>query len=188
MEDPGVGYGTRFPRSGSWRSCRGWVTACAGVVVTLLAGGCVLPPPSGTHLPPEVQVVPTDARAIAYGTTARAVLERPALRDGLRMLFGPDWAATGPQRRVSLPAPDFFGGSERPRLLRIAGREYVAVPGCIERACGTHRGLLLIGSPTELLARLDDGGLSVHYVHGTGLAPSPEMRALVDAARRALRR
>jgi len=42
--------------------------------------------------------------------------------------------------------------------------------------------------PTELLARLDDGGLSVHYVHGTGLAPSPEMRALVDAARRALRR
>jgi len=28
----------------------------------------------------------------------------------------------------------------------------------------------------------------ITYVHGTGLAPSPEMRALVDAARRALRR
>lgn len=182
------GRGVRLPEVGPSRSRRGCLPMRAGVVVALLLGGCVLPPTSGTPAPPRVDVLGGDARAIVYGTTARAVIEHPSLREGLRRLFGPDWAATGTERRVSLPAPDFFGGSEPPRLLRIAGRDYVAVPGCLERACGTHRGLLLIAGPTELLARLDDGGLSVHYVHGTGLAPSPEVRALVDAARRALGR
>lgn len=182
------GRGIRLPEAGASRSRRGGLAMCAGVVVALLVGGCVLPPTSLTPAPPRVDVLGGDARAIAYGTTARAVFEHPSLREGVRSLFGPDWAATGAERRVSRPAPDFFGGSEPPRLLRIAGREYVAVPGCVERACGTHRGLLLIAGPTELFARLDDGGLSVHYVHGTGLVPSPEVRALVDAAGRALRR
>ncbi|MBI2525744.1 MAG: hypothetical protein HYV93_07145 [Candidatus Rokubacteria bacterium] len=179
------GRGVRLPEAGSSRSGRGCLLMCAGVVVALLMAGCVLPPTSPA--PPRVDVLGGDARALVYGTTARAVIEHPSLREGVRRLFGPDWAATGAERRVSLPAPDFFGGSEPPRLLRIGGREYVAVPGCVERTCRTHRALLLIAGPTELLARLDDGGLSVHYVHGAGLAPSPEVRALVDAAGRALR-
>lgn len=160
-----------------------WVWVALGIA------GCVVPPPAGTPVPPRVEVFTSDARAIRYGESATAILGSPAVRDKARALFGADWGEAGGRAGgLSAAAPEFFGRSTAPRVLRIGATEYVAVPGCLARACAARRGLLLIRADgEELLARLDDGGFMHHYGFGPGMtAMTPAHRLTVDAGWRAL--
>lgn len=158
-----------------------------GLLGVLSAAGCVLPPPPGQLVPPRVEVL-TDAGAARYGGSAAQIFEHPAIRDKVRALFGPDWSA----RRaggLSAAAGQFFSTSSPPRPLRVGDREYLAVSGCMTAACAKHRGLVLIAAGGErLLARVDDGGFTLHYGFGPGMtALTPQDRLLVDAAWGALR-
>jgi hypothetical protein len=73
-------------------------------------------------------------------------------------------------------------------MVSVAGKDYVAVTGCVASACGTHRVLLLIGEGgSPLLARLDDGAVPHYYAYGSaGVAPPANAPAIVDAGSRAL--
>ena len=157
------------------------------LLVTLIVGGCVLPPPAGTLVPPRVEVVETDTRAVRYGATAAQVFEHPEIQDKVRSLFGPDWSADS-ARWLSGPVPAFFSRSSPPQMLRIGEADYVAVVGCMATACATRRALVLVSADGErLLARVDDGGLSHLYAFGPGMVTlTPEDRLLVQAAWRAL--
>ncbi len=159
-----------------------------GLLGVLSAAGCVLPPPPGQLVPPRVEVLAADSRATRYGESAAQILENPAIRDKVRALFGPDWNA-GRATGLSAAAGRFFSTSSPPRALRIGDREYLAVSGCMTAACATHRGLVLIAADGErLLARVDDGGFTLHYGFGPGMtAMTPQDRLLVDAAWGALR-
>jgi hypothetical protein len=159
-----------------------------GLCGALSAAGCVLPPPPGALMPPRVEVLTADSRATRYGGTAAHVFEHPAIRDKVRALFGPDWSA-GREGRLSAAAAAFFSTSSPPTPLRVGDREYLAVPGCMATACPTRRGLVLIGADGErLLARVDDGGFTLHYGFGPGMTVmTPQDRLVVDAAWGALR-
>ncbi|HKP29031.1 MAG TPA: hypothetical protein VJU15_06495, partial [Gemmatimonadales bacterium] len=82
--------------------------ALACLLLTPVAGGCVVPPPPGSSGPPVAEVLPADARAVAYGRSAGEVLENPQLRDKVRALFGADWAPTPGVGRLTAPAPLYF--------------------------------------------------------------------------------
>jgi hypothetical protein len=159
-----------------------------GLLGVLSAGGCLLPPPPGELVPPRVEVLTADSRSTRYGGSAAQVFEHPAIRDKVRALFGPDWTA-GRAGGLSAAAPVFFSTSSPPKVFRVGDREYLAVSGCVATACTTRRGLVLIGADAErLLARVDDGGFTLHYGFGPGMrAMTPQDRLLVDAAWRALR-
>jgi hypothetical protein len=159
-----------------------------GLLGVLSVAGCVLPPPPGELVPPRVEVLTADSRAARYGGSAAQVFEHPAIRDKVRALFGPDWSG-GREGRLSAAVAAFFSTSSAPKPLRVGDREYLAVPGCMATACATRRGLLLIGADGErLLARVDDGGFTLHYGFGPGMtAMTPQDRLLVDAAWGALR-
>jgi hypothetical protein len=138
-----------------------------------------------------VEILATDPAGLGWGATAAAALDSPALADRTRALFGPAW--TGGEavegRRLSAPAPAFFGRATATRVVRIGAAEYLAAAGCAAQACAARRGLLLVRRDRDLLlARLDDGGFSHYYAFGPGAAVTPEVRALVDAAWRALER
>ncbi len=154
----------------------------------LSAAGCVLPPPPGELVPPRVEVLAADAGATRYGVGAAQIFEHPAIRDKVRALFGPDWSA-GRAGGLSAAAGQFFSTSSPPRALRVGDREYLAVSGCMTAACVKHRGLVLIAAGGErLIARVDDGGFTLHYGFGPGMtALTPQDRLLVDAAWGALR-
>jgi hypothetical protein len=157
----------------------------------LVIAGCVVPSPEGTPVPPAVQVLTNDRRASQYGQSAAEILAAAAVREKARALFGADWSAVGGREgRPSSSAPEFFTRSGAPQVLRVGATDYIAVPGCIVRACAPHRGLLLVRvDGEELLARLDDGGFSLHYGFGPGMAAmTPAHRLVVDAAWRALER
>ena len=154
-----------------------------GLLGVLSAAGCVLPPPPGELVPPRVEVLAADSRATRYGESAPQIFENPAIRDKVRALFGPDWSA-GRAGGLSAAAAAFFSTSSAPKPLRVGDREYLAVPGCMTTACAARRGLVLIGADGErLLARVDDGGFTLHYGFGPGMtALTPHDRLLVDAA------
>lgn len=154
---------------------------------TLIVSGCVLSPPAGTLVPPRVEVLAADPRAVRYGAEAAQVFEHPEIRDKVRALFGRDWSADG-ARWVSAPVPAFFSKSSPPQVLRIGETDYIALVGCMAAACATRRALVLVSADGErLLARVDDGGLTHLYAFGPGMITlTPEDRLVVEAAWRAL--
>lgn len=161
-----------------------------GVLVGVLtAGGCVLPPPAGTLVPPRVELLASDARAAQYGVEAPQMFEHPALRDNVRALFGADWSP-GSARLLSAPAPAFFAKSSAPRMLLIGNADWIAVTGCAPAACATQRGLLLVSPDAQrLFARVVDGGFTHDYGFGPGMVGlTPQERVLVDSAWHALQR
>jgi hypothetical protein len=162
----------------------GLIRGFLSVVVALLCGACVVPPSPQTPVPATVTVIPADARALRYGSTAPEVLANPALQDKVRALFGADWY---PGTGRAYGAPAFFPPSSSIRMVRMQGREYIAITGCVIEACGNYRGLLLIGSEEQLMARLDDGGFSHYYDYGPNATGDTASRLALDGAWLALR-
>lgn len=159
--------------------------------VTLVAAGCVVPPPPGSSGPPVAQVLPADARALAYGRSAGEILENPQLRDKVRLLFGADWAPPTPGvGTLTVAAPLFFERGGPVRMVDIGDAAYIAVTGCLAQSCAGRRGLLLVREGgEELMARLDEGGFSHHYAYGPGVVAGPSgITAMLDSALRALER
>jgi hypothetical protein len=162
------------------------------LLAALLTAACVTPPPAGTPMPPRVEILTADARATTYGSGAAEMLDHPALREKVRALFGRDWATPAPPRaaaarRITVAPPEFFLRAGPPRVLRIAGSDYVGAPGCQPASCSLLRGLLLVRTDGEaLLARLDEGGFSHYYGYAAGMAMTPDGRLLLDSAWRTL--
>jgi hypothetical protein len=101
---------------------------------------------------------------VVYGSSIEEVLSNPQVGDKIQAMFGPDWS--GGQVRPP-GASAYFGQGESPRVIRIGGVDYIAVPGCVPGACDSQRVLLLIGEGgSEILARLDEGGFSHYYTYG----------------------
>ena len=165
----------------------------SGSIVTLIAMltlGCVTPPPAGVPAPATVEVLPADARALRYGASAPGVFDNAEMRDKIRMMFGSDWtpAAQG-GGRLQYGAAAYFPGDSRIRMLRMDGREYIAISGCVATSCATHRGLVLIRADgDEMWARLDEGGFSRYYGHGPAMTGARVSPAFIDSAWRAVER
>jgi hypothetical protein len=158
----------------------------AGLLLTLVAvaAGCVVPHPPGTA-PPAVQVLPADARALAYGRSAGEIIQNPQLADKVRALFQADWAppAPGGAGKLTLAAPDYFARGGPVRMVRIGEADYISVTGCAAQMCPSRRGLLLIREGGEqLMARLDEGGFSHHYAYGPGGVGGPAGAGIVTEA------
>jgi hypothetical protein len=161
------------------------------LLLTSVTFGCVVPPPPGSSGPPVAEVLPADARALAYGRSAGEVLEHPQLRDKVRALFGADWAPPAPAvGRPTAPAPLYFERGGPLRMVHIGEADYIAITGCAVQACASRRGLLLVREGGEqLMARLDEGGFSHHYAYGSGGVGGPAgAAAVLDSALRALER
>ncbi len=159
-----------------------------GMLTAMLVAGCVTPPPAGVQAPGVVEVLPADARALRYGPSAPAVFDSPELRDKVRALFGSDWtpAAQG-GGRLQYGAAAYFPANSPIRMLRVDNLEYIAITGCVPRACATHRGLVLIRADGfDLWARLDEGGFSRYYGHGPAMTGTQVSPAFIDSAWRAL--
>ncbi|MGH7399960.1 MAG: hypothetical protein ACRELW_20770, partial [Candidatus Rokuibacteriota bacterium] len=134
------------------------------------------------------EVFAADARALAYGRSASEVLDNPQLRDKVRALFGADWGPPSPGvGKLTLAAPAYFERGGPVRMVRVGDANYIAITGCAaQAACTGHRGLLLVREGGEqLMARLDEGGFSHHYAHGTQVAGAS---TILDSALRALER
>ena len=159
------------------------------LLVVLCATGCTLAPAPDSPAALPAQVLPADARALAYGRTASEVIQSPELRDKIPALFAADWMPAAQGRgQVAQGAAAFFEKGGPVRMVGIAGKNYVAVTGCMASACPTRRVLLLIGEgASPLLARLDDGPVPRYYAYGGGgVAPPVNAPTIVDAALRAL--
>jgi len=165
--------------------------ACLLLTPVVIAG-CVVPPPPGSTSPPAAEVLPADARALAYGRSAGEVLAHPQLRDKMPALFGADWGPPTPGGvgKLTLAAPQYFELGGPVRMVHIGAANYIAITGCAPQACAGRRGLLLIREGgEELMARLDDGGFSHHHAYGPGVVGGPGGAAVVlESALRALER
>jgi hypothetical protein len=168
---------------------RRWLLrGCFCALTVLSAAACTMAPEPGSSATIPAEVLPADARALVYGRTVSEVIQSPELRDKIPALFGTDWMPGRGQ--IASGASAFFEKAGPLRMVNIAGKDYVAVAGCVASACPTRRVLMLIaegGSP--LLARLDDGAVPHYYAYGSaGVAPPTNAAALVDAGQRALQR
>ena len=153
------------------------------LAVAVLSSGCVVPPSPGVPMPAPGAVVPADARALRYGSSAPEIFNNPQIAGSIRALFGPDWNPGN----IAFGAPAYFPGSSSLRLVRVGDQEWIALSGCVPSACTTHPGLLLIRQDGgQLLARLDEGGFSHYYAHGPDAAMVP--RPLIDGAWETIRR
>jgi hypothetical protein len=165
--------------------------ACLLLTPVVIAG-CVVPPPSGSSGPPVAEVLPADARALAYGRSAGEVLENPQIRDKVRALFAADWGPPTPGGigKLTLAAPQYFELGGPVRMVHIGAADYIAITGCAPQACTSRRGLLLIREGgDQLLARLDDGGFSHHHAYGSGAVGGPGGAVvMLESALRALER
>ena len=169
---------------------RSLLNRCFCALAALSAAACTTPPVPGSSATLPAQVVPADARALAYGRTVAEVIQSPELRDKIPALFGADWMPASQARgQLDAGAAPFFEKGGPLRMVNIAGKDYVAVAGCAANACPTRRVLLLIGEAgSPLLARLDDGAIAHYYAYGSGgMAPPANASAIVDAGLRALR-
>src|SRR5207245_5626083 len=81
---------------------------------TLIVSGCVLSPPAGTLVPPRVEVLAADPRAVRCGAAPAPGFEHPEIRETVRALFGGGGRADG-WRWVSAPVPAFFSKSSPPQ-------------------------------------------------------------------------
>jgi hypothetical protein len=135
-------------------------------------------------------VLPADARALRYGATAPDVFAHPEMRGKVRALFGSDWAPAGQGGgRLRYGAAAYFPPDSAMRMLRIDGRDFIAISGCVPSACRTHPSLLLIQADGEQLwARVDEGGFSRYYGHGPAMTATPVSPAWIDSAWRAVER
>jgi hypothetical protein len=163
---------------------RRWL--CCLAVVTL--AGCTIGPPRGAPIPPSAQVLPTDARALAYGSTTAEVLQNPAVSDKIRALFGRDWmpatVAGGP---LALGAAAYFDQGGPVGMVRVGGRDYIAVSGCVPGICESRHVLLLIETDgSRLLSRLDEGGFVHYYGFGSEGVTKDTAPMIVDSGYRAL--
>lgn len=159
-------------------------------VLTVSAAACTIPPEPGSSATLPAQVLPADARALAYGRTVSEAIQSPELRDKIPALFGADWMPASQGRgQLALGAAAFLEKGGPLRMVNIAGKDYVAVTGCVANACQTRRVLLLISEGgSQLLARLDDGVIPHYYAYGSGgVAPPTNASTIVDAGLRALR-
>ena len=157
--------------------------------LAVLSAACTIPPAPGSSATLPAQVLPADARALVYGRTVSEVIQSPELRDKIPGLFGADWMPASQGRgQVALGAAVFLEKGGPLRMVSIAGKDYVAVTGCVANACRTSRVLLLIGEGgSQLLARLDDGAVPHYYAYGSGgVAPPANASTIVDAGLRAL--
>ena len=164
------------------------LNGCLCALAVLSAAACI-PPAPGSSATLPAQVLPADARALVYGRTVSEVIQSPELRDKIPALFGADWMPAAQGRgQIASGAATFFEKGGSLRMVNIAGKDYIAVTGCVASACRTRRVLLLIGEGgSQLLARLDDGPVPHYYAHGSGgVAPPANASAIVDAGLRAL--
>ncbi len=131
------------------------LSGCLCALAMLSAAACI-PPAPGSSATLPAQVLPADARALVYGRTVSEVIQSQELREKIPALFGADWMPASQGRgQVALGAAAFFEKGGPLRMVSIAGKDYIAVTGCVANACQRQRVLLLIaegGSP--LLARL----------------------------------
>jgi hypothetical protein len=170
----------RYSRARNWLCCLAVVTAA----------GCTIAPPRGTPVPPDAQVLPADSRALAYGSTAAELLRNPKVGDKIPALFGPDWKPAEPGRgQLAAGAAAYFDQGGPVGMLRIGGKDYIAVTGCVPNACDSRRVLLLIeDSGTRMLARLDEGGFVHYYGYGSEGIMKDTAPQVVDSGLRALYR
>jgi hypothetical protein len=164
------------------------LNGCLCALAVLSAAACI-PPAPGSSATLPAQVLPADARALAYGRTVSEVIQSPQLRDKIPGLFGADWTPASQGRgQLALGAAAFLEKGGPLRMVSIAGQDYIAVTGCVANACQTRRVLLLISEGgSQLLARLDDGVIPHYYAYGSGgMAPPANAATIVDAGLRAL--
>ena len=164
------------------------LNGCLCTLAVLSAAACI-PPAPGSSATLPAQVLPADARALAYGRTVSEVIQSPQLRDKIPGLFGADWTPASQGRgQLALGAAAFLERGGPLRMVSIAGQDYIAVTGCVANACQTRRVLLLISEGgSQLLARLDDGVIPHYYAYGSGgMAPPANAATIVDAGLRAL--
>jgi len=162
---------------------------CLSALVVLCATGCTIAPAPDSSAALPAQVLSADARALAYGRTVSEVIQSPELRDKVPALFGADWMPAAQGRgQVAQGAAAFFEKGGPVRMVSVAGKDYVAVTGCVASACSTRRVLLLIGEgASPLLSRLDDGPVPRYYAYGgVGVAPPVNAPTIVDGGLRAL--
>ena len=165
------------------------LNGCLWALVVLCATACTMAPAPDSSAALPAHVPPADARALAYGRTLTEVIQSPELRDKILGLFGADWMPAAPGRgQVVLGAAAFLEKGGPLRMVRIGGRDYIAVTGCVASACPTRRALRLIGEGgSPLFARLDDGAIPRYYAYGGGgVAPPVNGPTIVDAGLRAL--
>ena len=159
---------------------RGLIPGILSAMAGLVLAACVVEPPPGVSMPSKAGVPTADARALRYGATGPEILANPQLRDKVQALYGPDW---NPTPKVPSGAPAYFPASSSIRLVTIGADDYIAVTGCVQSACGSNKGLLLIRQDgDQLLSRLDQGGLSHYYQYGVGATPNNVPRASIDGA------
>jgi hypothetical protein len=160
------------------------------LAISLAAAGCTVASPRGTPVPLAAQLLPADARALTYGSTASEVLQNPAIGDKIRALFGPDWMpATSAGGQVALGAAAYFDQGGPVGMLRIGGSDYIAVSGCVPATCDSRHMLLLIeDGGSRLLARLDEGGFVHYYGYGSEGVMKDTAPLIVDSGLRALYR
>ena len=165
------------------------LNGCLCAVAVLSATACTIPPAPGSSATLPAQVLPADARALAYGRTVSELIRSPELRDKIPSLFGADWMPSSQGRgQVASGAAAFFEKGGPLRMVSVAGKDYVAVTGCVPNTCPTRRVLMLIGEGgSPLLARLDDGAVPHYYTYSSGgVVPPTDASAIVDAGLRAL--
>jgi hypothetical protein len=158
-------------------------------LVVLSATACTMSPEPGSSAALTAQVLPADARALVYGRTVSEVIQSQELRDKTPALFGADWMPASQGRgQLASGAAAFFEKGGPLRMVSIAGKDYIAVTGCVANACSTRRVLLLIAEGGwPLLARLDDGPVPHYYAYASpGVAPPANAPTIVDAGLRAL--
>jgi len=164
-----------------------------GLAIALsLSASCTMARTPANQQSAAVGVLPADARALRYGASAPEVFNNPEMAAKVRALFGSDWspAATPGGGQLEYGAAQYFPASSSLRMLRMNGRDYIAISGCVPVACATHRGLVLIdGGGDELWARLDEGGFSRYYGHGPAMTNAALVSpAFIDSAWRAVER
>ncbi len=172
---------------------RPWISGISGsigLLTALLAAACAVAPRRRARARGGRSAPRRRARAPLRDASVPEVFENPEMRDKVRGLFGSDWspAAQG-GGKLEYGAAAYFPANSSLRMLRIENRDYIAIMGCVETACATHRGLVLIQlDGDELWARLDEGGFSRYYGHGLAMTDALVSPAFIDSAWRAVER
>jgi hypothetical protein len=179
----------RYMRVRRWKLDMGSLHLALCFLVVVTAAGCTVATSRGTPASPSVEILPADARALAYGGTTAEVLQNPDIADKVRALFGPDWMPGTPGGgQLLVPGAQVYFEQGAPvRLLRIGGTDYITVSGCVPGRCDSRHGLLLIEvGGGRLFARLDEGGFVHYYGYGSEGVMRDTAPLIVDSGYRAL--